>query len=70
MNINKFTMRLSDLKNTIREIIRKQMRESVLDDKGLQRVGVALPQTKEKDQKDITENNDGGCGCGCGCGGK
>jgi len=69
MSINKFTMRLSELQNTIREIVRKRMRESVLDDKGLQRVGVALPQTKEKDQEDITENNGGGCGCGCGCGG-
>jgi hypothetical protein len=67
MNINNFTMQLSELQNRIREIIRKKMRESVLDDEGLQRVGVALPQTKEKD---ITENNDGGCGCGCGCGGK
>lgn len=62
-------MRLSELKNTIREIVRKQMRESVLDDQGLQRVGAGLPQTKEKKSKDIQENN-GGCGCGCGCGGK
>ena len=70
MSINKFTMRISEFKNTVREIVRQRFRESVLDDKGLQRVGVALPQTKEKEQKDITENNGGGCGCGCGCGGK
>ena len=59
-------MRLSELKSTIREIIRKKMRESVLDDEGLQRVGMGLPQTKEKKLKE----NNGGCGCGCGCGGK
>lgn len=69
MNINKFTMRLSELKKTLREIIRKQIRESVLDSQGLQRVGTALPQTKEKKPKKIKENK-GGCGCGCGCGGK
>ena len=69
MNIKELTMRLSELKNILREIVRKQMREAVLDSKGLQRVGTALPQTKEKNQKDIKENK-GGCGCGCGCGGK
>jgi len=63
-------MRISELKSTIREIIRQKMRETVLDDEGLQRVGTALPQTKEKKSKDIQENNQGGCGCGCGCGGK
>lgn len=63
-------MRLSELKKTIREIVRQQMRESVLDSQGLQRVGTALPQTKEKKTKKIKENQDGGCGCGCGCGGK
>jgi len=63
-------MKLIDFKNSVREIIRKRIRESVIDDAGLQRVGVALPQTKEKKSKKLKENNGGGCGCGCGCGGK
>ena len=70
MNIKEITMRLSEFKNTVRQIVRNQMRESVLDSQGLQRVGMGLPQTKEKKQKDMKENKDGGCGCGCGCGGK
>ena len=70
MNINNIIMRLSELKKTLREIVRQQMRESVLDSQGLQRVGTALPQTKEKNTKKIKENKGGGCGCGCGCGGK
>lgn len=62
-------MRVSELKTKIREIVRQKIRESVIDSQGLQRVGMGLPQTKEKKNKDVTESNGGGCGCGCGCGG-
>ena len=37
------TMRISELRKLVREIIR----ETVIDKDGLERAGIALPQTKE-----------------------
>jgi hypothetical protein len=45
-------MRLSELRKLVREIVR----ESVIDDEGLERAGIALPQTKEKKSKKIGED--------------
>jgi hypothetical protein len=44
-------MRLSELRKLVREIVR----ESVIDDEGLERAGIALPQTKEEPSKKIGE---------------
>ena len=44
-------MRLSELRKLVREIVR----ESVIDDEGLERAGIALPQTKEIPSKKIGE---------------
>jgi hypothetical protein len=44
-------MRLSELRKLVREIVR----ESVIDDEGLERAGIALPQTKEIQSKKIGE---------------
>ena len=46
-------MRLSELRKLVREIVR----ESVIDDEGLERAGIALPQTKEIPSKKIGEEN-------------
>lgn len=45
-------MRISELRKLVREVIR----ESIIDKDGLERAGVALPQTKEKKSKEIGED--------------
>jgi hypothetical protein len=47
-------MRLSELRKLVREIVR----ESIIDDEGLERAGIALPQTKEVPSKKIGEVTD------------
>ena len=45
-------MRISELRKLVREVIR----ESIIDKDGLERAGIALPQTKEKKSKEIGED--------------
>lgn len=49
-------MNLADLKNIIREAVRAQIKESLFDKKGLERVATSLPQTEEEP---VEED----CGC-------
>lgn len=50
-------MKLSEFKNIIKQAIREEIRESLFDKKGLERVATSLPQT---DEEPVEED----CGCG------
>lgn len=65
-------MRISELRKMVREIVRNTVKESVFDNKGLERAGTGLPQTEEEPIEDPIEEGHS-CGCNevhdCGCGG-
>ena len=65
-------MRISELRKIVREIVRNSVKESVFDDKGLERAGTGLPQTEEEPIENPIEEGHS-CGCNevhdCGCGG-
>jgi hypothetical protein len=65
-------MRISELRKIVREIVRTSIKESVFDDKGLERAALALPQTEEEPIEHPIEEGHS-CGCNethsCGCGG-
>lgn len=65
-------MKLAEFKKIVREAVRAQFRESVFDDKGLERAATSLPQTEEEPIEHPIEEGHS-CGCNenhdCGCGG-
>jgi len=65
-------MRISELRKIVREVVRNSVKESVFDDKGLERAGTGLPQTEEEPIEHPIEEGHS-CGCNevhdCGCGG-
>ena len=65
-------MRISELRKIVREIVRNSVKESVFDDKGLERAATSLPQTEEEPIEHPIEEGHS-CGCNenhdCGCGG-
>jgi hypothetical protein len=65
-------MRISELRKIVREVVRNSVKESVFDNKGLERAGTGLPQTEEEPIEHPIEEGHS-CGCNevhdCGCGG-